>query len=215
MTPQLAAGLRRLRFCAWLMLAVVSCKKGDASSVAQAPGPRAKMVLTLNNDDSRYRGAATLSGIGPQADVAKDLRMSTYPAVLTADGSTLAYLHVSASALELRMFRPGTPPRVLLTFDEQNDGSPRLAWSPDGSRLALIEMRLAPNEDWRHPRTRLTVLDVSPSGHVTRRFERPINAYFAELDELVAPMWKDNQIVAYESMQDGARGPMVDVVTVQ
>jgi hypothetical protein len=190
-----------------MVVLLVACKGGAASM------PGVKMTLTLTDDDPRYPGAAILTGIEPPAVIAKDLRMSTYPAVLTADGMTLAYLHVSEHGpLELRMFRPGTPPRVLVTFDSENDGSPRLAWSPDGSRLALIELRLGPSEDWRHPRTRLTVLEIS-GGRVTGRFETPVDAYRAGLDELAPPVWKDNRTVSYHSMEDGMRGPVVDVVT--
>ena len=196
-----------LRFCACVMLASISCKA--ESGAVMSP----KLVLTLNNDDPRYRGAATLSGIEPPPEIAKDLRMSVYPAVLTPDSRAVTYLHVNANGpLELRFFRPGAPPKILLTFDDENDGSPRLAWSPDGSRLAVLELRLKPNEDWRHPRSRLTVLDVSTSGTVIRRFTTPITAYHVDIEDLAAPTWKDNQIVAYESMQDGARA-MAEVVT--
>lgn len=186
--------------------------KPVATDRAVWPPDLVKMVLTLNNDDPRYRGATTLSGVEPPPEVAKDLRMSVYPAVLTADGALLAYLHVRRDGpLELRMFRPGAPPKVLLTFDDQNNGSPRLTWSPNGTRLALVELRHAPDDN-RHSTTRLTVLDVSAGGDVTGRFERPINAFFQAGEEnLVAPVWKDNETVSYESKTDGARGPSVDV----
>ncbi len=179
----LGASLRGLRYLMWagaaaLAIALVVLLRHDGERATKPQGsPAAERAAVL------YRSPERLTARG---DVAL--------AALSPDEQTLAYL--TADSLIVQPLRRDGEPRVLL---RGRLGYEALAWSPDGTELALVAAPDAGEGDAASrepPALRLIIVDV-PSGSA-RAISQPQGAVaLIGEGELVAARFTDRELAFY------------------
>ncbi|MEZ4399011.1 MAG: hypothetical protein R3B06_03285 [Kofleriaceae bacterium] len=139
------------------------------------------------------------------ADIADALACPITAPELLPSGDGFVYLR--SRERELMFWKPGADPRRLVLFEAPDDDSFSTsvpAWSPDGTKLALIAMSSTYPE-----RTRLFVLTIDPAGAVTAKVKHDVRVFSpcGSVCRPTIPAWQGNAAVEVtDDTDDGAPG---------